>query len=202
MGTTTETVPAHTPYLAARKELVEKWRPVLDEVCGFKVGIFWQGNPQFQEDRDRSIPLSHFGKLADLRGVKLVSLQKGPGRDQLAGCRFPVLDLTEQMDTESVGPFMDTAAILRLLDLIICSDSAVTHLAGALGVQTWTALPFMPDWRWLLDREDTPWYPTMRLFRQRTRGDWGEVFEQIAAALKLRLIEKTKTDPARKLSAG
>jgi ADP-heptose:LPS heptosyltransferase len=94
---------------------------------------------------------------------------------------------------------MDTAAVLRLLDLIICSDSAVTHLAGALGVQTWTALPFMPDWRWLLDREDTPWYPTMRLFRQRTRGDWGEVFEQIAAALKLRLIEKSKTDPARKL---
>src|SRR5205823_2205229 len=140
-------------YLAARKELVEKWRPVLDEVRGFKVGIFWQGSPQYQADHDRSIPLSHFGKLAGLPGVKLVSLQKGPGREQLAGSPFRVVDFTEQMDNEEVGPFMDTAAVLRLLDLVICCDSAVIHLAGALGVPAWAALSFMPDWRWLLDRE-------------------------------------------------
>jgi ADP-heptose:LPS heptosyltransferase len=102
------------------------------------------------------------------------------------------LDLTEQMDNDSVGSFMDTAAVISLLDLVICSDSSVTHLAGALGVPTWTALPFMPDWRWLLDREDTPWYPTMRLFRQRTRGDWNDVFERIAAALEDRLINQNK----------
>jgi tetratricopeptide (TPR) repeat protein len=192
LGTTPEKATANVPYLSAKKELVEKWRPVLGEVSGFKVGVFWQGNPHYPADRERSMPLSHFRPLADLPGVKLVSLQKGPGRDQLPGCPFPVLDLTEQMDQEPVGPFMDTAAVLSLLDLIICSDSAVTHLAGALGIPTWTALPFMPDWRWLLDRDHTPWYPGTRLFRQRSRGDWTEVFQRIAATLKVHLIEKDK----------
>jgi predicted O-linked N-acetylglucosamine transferase (SPINDLY family) len=190
MGTTPETVPANVPYLTASNELIEKWRPILGEVPGFKVGIFWQGNRQYPADRDRSIPLSHFRALANLPGVKLVSLQKGPGRDQLAACPFPVLDFTEQMDKEPVGPFMDTAAVLRLLDLVISCDSAVLHLAGALGVPVWALLPFMPDWRWLLDQDHTPWYPSMRLFRQRTRGDWNEVFERIAASLKVHLIEK------------
>jgi predicted O-linked N-acetylglucosamine transferase (SPINDLY family) len=189
MGTTTETVPANIPYLAASKELVEKWRPVVDKVCGFKVGIFWQGNPHYQADRDRSIPLSYFGKLAGLSGVRLVSLQKGPGREQLAQNPFPVVDFTEQMDTEEVGAFMDTAAVLRLLDLVISSDSAVLHLAGALGLPAWAALSYVPDWRWLLGREDTPWYPAMRLFRQKTPGDWNDVFERIAAALKDLLIK-------------
>jgi tetratricopeptide (TPR) repeat protein len=192
LGTTPETVPAKIPYLAARNELVEKWRPVLDEVPGFKVGIFWQGSPQYPADRQRSIPLAQFGPVAALAGVRLVSLQKGSGREQLAKAPFLVVDFTEQMDKESVGPFMDTAAVLRLLDLVICCDSAVLHLAGALGVPTWAALSFMPDWRWFLEREDTPWYPTMRLFRQKTRGDWDDVFERVAAALKDRLIKKNK----------
>lgn len=192
MGTTPETVPANIPYLAASKELIEKWRPVLHKIAGFKIGICWQGSPQYPADRQRSIPLSHFGKLAALNGVRLVSLQKGSGREQLLESPFPVLDFTEQMDTQSVGPFTDTAAVLGLLDLVISCDSAVIHLAGALGVPTWAALSFMPDWRWLLDQDHTAWYPGMRLFRQRSRGDWNEVFERIAAAVKVHLIEKNK----------
>jgi ADP-heptose:LPS heptosyltransferase len=96
---------------------------------------------------------------------------------------FPVLDWSRELD-ESAGAFMDTAAIMKSLDLVITSDNAVAHLAGALGVPVWVALPKVPDWRWLLDRPDSPWYPTMRLFRQQQAGEWRSVFEAMHRALR------------------
>ena len=181
LGTTLGSIPARVPYLRADPELAQSWRKKLEPLGGFKVGIVWQGNPQFKGDRQRSIPLRHYQALARVEGVRLLSLQKGPGADPLrAGATaFPVLDLGAQLET-----FGDTAAVLENLDLLISSCTSVPHLAGALGVPVWLALPFVPDWRWLLEREDSPWYPHHRLFRQDRPGDWNGVFERIATALR------------------
>jgi tetratricopeptide (TPR) repeat protein len=186
--TSLETVPAEVPYLFAAPLLMEQWRKRLGNLEGFKVGIGWQGSPTYAGDRWRSIPLRFFAPLAEIAKVRLVSLQKGAGRDQLAevGDRFQVADFADEMD-ETAGAFMDTAAIMTQLDLVITSDTVVAHLAGALGVPVWVALPFAPDWRWLLDRDDSPWYPTMRLFRQKKQRDWAGVFDEIKTALSSRL---------------
>jgi tetratricopeptide (TPR) repeat protein len=183
-----ETVPAEVPYLFAAPSLVESWRKRLSNLGGFKIGIGWQGSPTYVGDRWRSIPLRCFAPLAELAGVSLISLQKKAGRDQLAevGDRLQVVDLADEMD-EAAGPFMDTAAVMTQLDLVMTSDTAIAHLAGALGVAVWVALPLTPDWRWLLDRDDSPWYPTMRLFRQKKPGDWAGVFHEIKTALSLRV---------------
>ncbi len=184
-GTTPATVPAQVPYLFADAALSNHWRQQRRSWQAFTIGIAWQGNPNYRGDRQRSIPLAQFAPLAALPGVQLVSLQKGPGTEQLrAGAgQFPVLDLESQLD-ETSGAFMGTAAVMQNLDLVITSDTAIAHLAGALGVPVWVALPFVPDWRWLLDREDSPWYPTMRLFRQQEWGHWPEVFARMAAEVK------------------
>jgi len=172
----------------------------------FLVGIAWQGNPAYGFDRQRSIPLTRFGPLAQVEGVQLISLQKGAGTDQLRwtvdGGQWPeqpihrppstvhcsshgwgVLDLGSGLD-EASGAFMDTAAVIMNLDLVISSDNVVAHLAGALGVAVWVALSLVPDWRWLLQRDDSPWYPSMRLFRQTRDGNWEDVFERMAKELK------------------
>src|SRR5205823_7476022 len=132
--------------------------------------------------------LSCFAPLAEVPGIRLLSLQKGPGVDQMIPLReeFEVVDLGSEID-ERAGPFMDTAAIMNNLDLVITSDTATAHLAGALGVKVWVALSTAPDWRWMLARNDSPWYPTMRLFRQSTAGDWADVFRRIAIALAERV---------------
>jgi tetratricopeptide (TPR) repeat protein len=181
LGTTVETIPARVPYLAADPERVAQWRKKL---AGpeFKVGIAWQGSRTFHWDRYRSIPLAHFAPLGEVAGVRLINLQKGHGSEQLRDAPFAVTDLGDEVDTKT-GGFLDTAAIMKCLDLVITSDTAVAHLAGTLGVPVWVALPVSPDWRWLLGRDDCPWYPTMRLFRQRRLADWGEVFERLAVAL-------------------
>jgi tetratricopeptide (TPR) repeat protein len=184
-GTTPDHVPADVPYLPADPALVEHWRHELGTLRAFKVGIAWQGNPHFLPGLRRSIPLAAFEPLARLPGVQLISLQKGEGTEQIAQVSFAdkILDLSPRLD-EASGPFMDTAAIMTQLDLTICCDTAVGHSAGALSVPVWLALPFVAEWRWLLDRDDTPWYPTMRLFRQREAGNWPEVFERIVAVLR------------------
>ncbi len=182
-GTTLATVPAAVPYIQPDPKLVEAWQQELQALPGFKVGIAWQGSTQYRGDRWRSVPLARFAPIAAVPGVTLVSLQKGHGTEQLRDVPFPVLDLAARLD-EKAGPFMDTAAVMRGLDLVITSDTAIPHLAGALGVPVWVALPFVPDWRWLLGRDDSPWYPTMRLFRQKTAGDWEEAFGRMAAALR------------------
>jgi hypothetical protein len=148
-----------------------------------KVGIAWQGNPGYAADSQRSMPLEHFVPLSNCPGVRLYSLQKYHGCDQLAllAERLPIVDLGPSLDLDAA--FVDTAAVMVTLDLVITSDSAMAHLAGALGVKVWVALPYVPDWRWLLDLDDSPWYPTMRLFRQSQPGDWPGVFERIAHEL-------------------
>ena len=183
--TNLETIPADVPYLFADSELVTKWRPRTAEVSGLKVGIVWQGNPKCPSDEFRSVPLAEFAPLAAVSGVRLIKLQKGAGSEQLAEVAqtWNVVDFGDAVDTEA-GPFMDTAAIMKCLDLVITSDTATAHLAGGLGVNTWLAVPFVPDWRWLLDRDDCPWYPTMRLFRQAQLHDWSQPFAQMTSELQ------------------
>jgi len=180
--TTLATIPAGVPYLAAEADRTTRWGEELRSLQGFKIGIAWQGNRHYPEDRQRSIPLYHFETLARLPEVRLVSLQKSFGREQLAAVArsWDVVDLGERLD-ESGGAFLDTAAVMQHLDLVVTSDTALAHLAGALAVPVWVALPTACDWRWFLDRADSPWYPTMRLFRQRRWGDWTEVFQRLAA---------------------
>ena len=181
--TTLQDIPAAVPYLFADPGLAERWRRELGGMAGFKIGVAWQGNPKYRSDRDRSIPAACFEPLARCCGVQLLSLQKRWGIEQLqeVSGRFPVVDLGSRLD-EASGAFMDTAAVMLNLDLVVTSDTAIAHLAGALGVPVWVAISFIPDWRWLLERSDSPWYPTMRLFRQDRRGDWQGVFRRIEAA--------------------
>ncbi len=178
-GTTLTTVPAGEPYLFANPELVERWRGELSYIRAFKVGINWQGNPKYRGDRRRSIPLAHFAPLASVPGVRLISLQKGFGTEQIPEVRFSVSELGGQFD-ETSGRFMDTAAVLKNLDLCITIDSSLAHLAGGLGVPVWLPLPHAPDWRWLMQREDSPWYPATRIFRQTEFDNWEPVFERMA----------------------
>jgi hypothetical protein len=182
LGTTLATIPAKIPYLQADPALEATWKEELARIRGFKIGIAWQGNPNYGSDRLRSIPLARFAQLARLDGVQLFSLQKGFGSEQVEQLakEFTVINLGPDLD-ETAGTFMDTAAVMKNLDLVVTSDTAIAHLAGALGVPVWVALAYVPDWRWLLQRADSPWYPTMRLFRQSVPGDWNGVFERIAA---------------------
>ena len=191
-GTTLQDVPAVVPYVVADEALVARWRRELTTIEGLKVGIVWQGNPEFRRDRFRSIPLDRFRQLADVPGVRLFSLQKGPGRDAMSkrAGDFPVVDLADRLND-----FDDTAAVMRNLDLLITSDTSPAHLAGALGVPVWLALGLAADWRWLLEREDSPWYPTMRLFRQRELDNWAEVFDRIRAALVDRVSKHAGSTP-------
>jgi hypothetical protein len=185
VGTAVDRVPNQVPYLFPNPQLVEKWRRELSGDREFKVGINWQGNPRYAGDFHRSMPLKFFELLAQVPGVRLLSLQKNEGTEQLSQIagQFAVTDLGGRLDVET-GPFRDTAAVLTCLDLFITSDTAVAHLAGALGVPVWMALSTTPDWRWMTNREDNPWYPTLRIFRQQTFMDWKPVFTRMAAELR------------------
>jgi hypothetical protein len=184
LGTRMNTIPAGVPYLFVDEERGEHWQHQLASLSGFKVGIAWQGNPHHPFDRHRSVPLARFAPLAQVPGVRLISLQKGPGCEQLAdiGGAFPVHEFNLD-DNPAAGVFQDMAAVMQTLDLVVTVDTAVAHLAGGLGVPVWVALGAGTDWRWLRDREDSPWYPSMRLFRQQRRGDWSELFERMAGEL-------------------
>jgi len=178
MNTTSiDVIPVAVPYLHVETGLIEHWRNRLASVPGFRVGIAWRGNPHHRGDRWRSVSLARFASLA-INGVSLVSLQKGPGSEQLQ--HFP--GLATDLGAE-LTDLADTAAVLKNLDLVITVDTALAHLAGALAVKTWVALPYAPDWRWLLGRSDSPWYPSLRLFRQPQPGKWDDVFDQIGRAL-------------------
>lgn len=169
------------PYIVADSSRVCYWQHRLGQLKGLKVGIAWQGNPRNAVDRERSIPLEHFAPLAAIPGVQLVSLQKADGVGQLVSCGFPVVTID---GLDAAGAFLDTAAIMAELDLIVTSDTSIAHLAGALGRPCWVALTLVPDWRWMLNRNDSPWYPTLKLFRQRSLGDWSSVFQEMGHTLK------------------
>jgi hypothetical protein len=190
LGTELESIPAAIPYLHSDKARVAVWRARLGELPGLKVGIAWQGNVQTEKQggfTGRSFELAAAAPLARLPGVTLVSLQKGPGSDQLAQVDFcgQVLQLTDPWDV-GAEEILDTAALMTALDLIVTSDTATAHLAGALGLPVWVVLAASADWRWLTDRDDSPWYPTMRLFRQTETRVWPEVFERVARELAAR----------------
>jgi hypothetical protein len=186
LGTRLDNIPAKVPYLTAEPGAVERWRTRLAPLAGLRVGIHWQGNRQYLFDALRSIRLAEFGPLAAVEGVQLVSLQQGRGTEQLADARsrFAVHELGP--DVDSSGAFLDTVAIVKNLDLVITSDTSLAHVAGALGAPVWLAVSTAPDWRWLLDRADSPWYPTMRLFRQSQPRQWSDVFAAMARELAQR----------------
>ena len=176
----TRVAPMEPPYLFADPHRATLWRARSGD-GGMRVGINWQGFSGRFEDNGRSMPLTVFAPLAAVPGVRLISLQKGEGEEQVGGCGFPV-EVLEGLD---VGPdaFLDTAAVMMGLDLVITSDTSIVHLAGALGRPVWVALRLVPDWRFMVGRSDSPWYPTMRLFRQVVDGDWAPVFGAMAEAL-------------------
>jgi hypothetical protein len=191
LGTDLANIPASVPYLHADPERVDRWRSKLG-AFGFKIGIHWQGG-LWQGGAlitGRSFPLRALFPLSQIADVRLISLQKNFGVEQLDDLLAGMA--VERLEGFDDGPdsFVDTAAVMENLDLVITCDTSLAHLAGALARPTWVALKYMPDWRWMLDRADSPWYPAMRLFRQRTWGDWGGVFEEIAEALKGRVARR------------
>lgn len=190
LGLTIDTIPAAVPYIATEPRPIAALIDAPPEA--FKIGIVWQGNPAHHRDRLRSVDLERFVALADLPGTAWYSLQKDDGQADglFARTRGRMTDLGSQL-----ADLRDTAAILERLDLVISVDTSVAHLAGALGRPTWTLLPHVPDFRWMLDRNDSPWYPTMRLFRQPRPGDWDTLFAEVARALQLAVRERSSGIP-------
>ncbi len=181
-GTTLDTVPAPIPYLVPDPSKVKAWRQMLAGDIQYKIGLVWRGSATNPMDRDRSCPLAMFAPLLAISGVSCYSLQVGPAADEITYLpqATGLTDLTEHLDD-----FSDTAALLANLDLIISVDTSVAHLAGALGIPVWVLLAYKPDWRWMSNRNDSPWYPSMRLFRQPQPGDWHSVVIEIVRSLEV-----------------
>jgi tetratricopeptide (TPR) repeat protein len=179
-GTTMASIPGEVPYLAAPEPLLADWRARLAGSAHPRVGLIWAGRPEHRRDRERSITLAALAPLA-ATGATFYSLQKGPAAEQ---AKTPPPGMALHDLGEAFGDFADTAAAMSALDLVITVDTSPVHLAGAIGKPVWLLLAFAPDWRWFLDREDSPWYPTARLFRQTTRGDWAPVIARVAAELR------------------
>jgi hypothetical protein len=182
MGTTLETIPAFVPYMEANRQRVTAWAEVLAaDPPGKKVGIVWSGNPQHGNDRNRSMSLRDLEPLAEAPDVTFLSLQKGAAAAQLGDSTLRLRPIDHMA---RLTDFSETAALLENLDLLITVDTSVAHLAGALGRPVWVMLPFAPDWRWLIDRSDSPWYPTMRLFRQPGIAQWQPVIRDMVMSLR------------------
>ncbi len=178
-GTRLESVPAEGPYFGVEEARVARWRERLAAADAFRVGLAWAGSPTHKNDRSRSVALATLAPLAAAPGVALFGLQRGPQAAELAAAPFPITNLEEE-----TNDVLDTAAILMNLDLVIAVDTMVAHLAGALARPVWTLLAYMPDFRWKLGRADSPWYPTMRLFRQPRPGEWAAVVAQVSEELR------------------
>lgn len=181
--TTLESIPSQIPYISVDSGLVQKWHEKFKhDKSKQKIGLVWSGDPALKDDHSRSCSLEIFSPLAQLDDIIFYSLQKGEASEYKNNLphKIKLIDYTEE-----IKDFSDTAAFIQNLDLIISVDTAVAHLAGALGKPVWALIPFVPDWRWLLNRNDSPWYPTMRLFRQPSRGDWEAVIAIIAKELLL-----------------
>ncbi len=189
LGTRVESIPAPVPYIYPDPILTEAWREQIAAAAAgraLRVGLVWAGNPKNKVQRHRAIPFEEFAELAApknldaiiLDQICFVNLQKGEAGKQAAVAPWKLVDFTDQLRT-----FADTAALIANLDLVISVDTAVAHLAGAIGKPVWLLVPSLCDWRWMLDRSDSPWYPTMRVFRQPARGQWPAVIATIANAL-------------------
>ena len=169
-------LPGQIPYLHADYSLTKRFNALLPNSNRLKVAIYWQGNPRYGGDRFRSIPLKHFASIAQRDDIDFVSIQCVHGLSQLPNVRglFPLLDLSSHLYSLN-----DVAAVMASMDLVIGSDTSLAHLAGAMGRPIWLLLNQAADWRWLLNRSDSPWYPTMRIFRQQKLGDWMSVFSHV-----------------------
>jgi len=196
-GTNIGNIPAKVPYIRADSLLVKKWgERIRSDKPIIKVGLVWAGRPGHRKDRYRSLALAEFAPLIGIRGATFYSLQKGTGAVQ-AKTPPEGMELIDYMD--EVGDFSDTAALIENLDLVVSVDTSVAHLAGAMGKPVWTLHAFPPDWRWLLDREDSPWYPTMKLFRQQSPGDWNSVIAALARELRSLIEEQSSGDSVKEL---
>jgi hypothetical protein len=193
--TTIETIPARVPYITVDSCLIKKWRERVLGAGGdgsdYRIGLTWAGSHSIGTYRHRLFPPDLFCELTKIRGVRFYSLQKH-------GVTKGLLSIKEKLNlidfTEDIRDFSDTAALIVNLDLVISIDTSVAHLAGALGKPVWTLLPWVPDWRWMLDREDSPWYPTMRLFRQPSFRDWDSVIGRVRAELEKQIVGKNSSE--------
>jgi tetratricopeptide (TPR) repeat protein len=188
--TTLETIPAEIPYIKVNPFSIQKWKDkVQDNSSKLKVGLVWAGSPTFKRSHLKECPLKMFSPLAHNEDITFFSLQKGKATEQAKSSPdgMNLIDYTDE-----INDFSDTAAFIINLDLVISVDTAVVHLAGALGKPVWTLLPFVPDWRWMLNREDSPWYPTMRLFRQPFPGDWESVIDNVLRNLELFIRDENR----------
>jgi len=182
-GTTVGTIPGKMPYITIESALLQQWHNRVGAAGQGKVrvGLVWAGSPRHEADKKRSISLAAFSSFARIRDVEFFSLQKGIAA---AEAKNPPVEMKLVDFSGELHDFADTAALIANLDLIISVDTAVAHLAGALGKPVWNLLPYTPDWRWMLDRDDSPWYPSMKLFRQPSEGDWERVISLVQDELK------------------
>jgi ADP-heptose:LPS heptosyltransferase len=178
---------------------VERWRAELGSTDKLRVGIVWAGNPRHSNDHNRSLSLALFAPFLERPGLEFISLQVGPrAADVVAyGATEKIRDLSAQLTD-----FAQTAALVETLDLVITADTSVAHIAGALGKTVWVLLPFAPDWRWMLNTDQSPWYPSMKLFRQQATGKWDPVIARVTAALSAWVDERSGAKPRKKPAAG
>ncbi len=195
-----ETIPTNIPYIFPDPELAEKWNVRLSSLASanrpeianpFKVGVVWGGKPERKYDRVRSCPLQKYAPLFEIPNAVFFSLQKDDAAKQINELQKPGAIVNLENDLDNSAGFVDTAAVIANMDLVISIDSAITHLSGAIGKPTWTMLPYAHDWRWLTNRDDSPWYPTVRLFRQPTIHDWETVINRVAEELKVLTRDRT-----------
>ena len=188
--TTIDSIPSPIPYIYSSEDNQNKWREYIGD-GGFKIAICWQGNTQNKIDVGRSFPVSLFEDISKINGVRLISLQKNEGVEQMKNLPvgMKIETLPEDFDSGD-NAFLDSVAVMKCVDLVITSDTALTHLAGSLGVESWLPLRHVPDWRWLLDRKDSPWYPSLKLYRQPVVDDWSSIFNKMETELKIRVPTK------------
>ena len=195
------TIPVAIPYLVPETEATARWRRQLAPGAGLKIGLVWAGNPAHQDDRKRSLPLERLMPLLKVPGLRWFSLQVGERAGDIA--RLPGGMITDL--SQNLTDLAETAAAIANLDLVVAVDTSVVHLAGALGRPVWVLLPFAPDWRWMLGRDDSPWYPSLRLFRQKRPDDWDAVVAKVRRALARQVsslagIEHDARSPAKVLA--
>jgi hypothetical protein len=192
LGITLATIPAEVPYVRAEPLQAERWKTILARFLGLRIGINWAGNRYNLPGHNREIPFASFFPLAHIPGVHLFSLQKGDGADALR-------DKPDDVRIPDLGQYFkdlqDTAAAVTALDLVITNDTSIAHLAGALGKPVWVVLPRQACWRWQRGRDDCPWYPTMRLFRQRWSATWEQTFHDVEAAVRALLAQRCAVEP-------